>query len=186
MQWEPLEAKMATIPKRMLSFFVRSSALTIRQSLPARHNPGLKRKKGPIVDKKKKKQVFIRKPTEIVPPIDPESLLNPALLKAPRLRKPIELPPEEQERRTLLLKEWSRFKMKQHKEELQRVQELERCREEALKELKKTSVFLYHEAIKVDRDFFPLEFNGPTETPPKADYLAPDMEENKVKVKARR
>lgn len=76
--------------------------------------------------------------------------------------------------------------MKQHKEELQRVQELERCREEALKELKKTSVFLYHEAIKVDRDFFPLEFNGPTETPPKADYLAPDMEENKVKVKARR
>jgi len=76
--------------------------------------------------------------------------------------------------------------MKQHKEELQRVQELERCREEALKELKKTSVFLYHEAIKVDRDFFPLEFKGPTETPPKADYLAPDMEENKVKVKARR
>jgi len=62
------------------------------------------------------------------------------LLDASRLRKPIKLlSPEEQERRTLLLKEWSRYKMKQHKEDLQRVQELERCREEALKELNKSS-----------------------------------------------
>ena len=64
-------------------------------------------------------------------PVDPEPLLNPALLDASRLRMPIKLSPEEQERRTLLLKEWSRYKMKQHKEDLQRVQELERCGEEA-------------------------------------------------------
>ena len=66
-------------------------------------------------------------------PVDPEPLLNPALLDASRLRMPFEfkLSPEEQERRTLLLKEWSRYKMKQHKEDLQRVQELERCGEEA-------------------------------------------------------
>ena len=70
--------------------------------------------------------------------VDPEPLLNPALLDASRLRTPIKLSPEEQERRTLLLKEWSRYKMKQHKEDLQRVQELERCGEEALKELKKS------------------------------------------------
>ena len=38
--------------------------------------------------------------------------------------------------------------MKQHKEDLQRVQELERCGEEALKELKKSSLYLYHDAIK--------------------------------------
>lgn len=38
--------------------------------------------------------------------------------------------------------------MKQHKEELQRVQELERYGEEALKELKKSSLYLCHEAIK--------------------------------------
>ena len=63
-------------------------------------------------------------------------------------RKPFKLSPEEQERRTLLLKEWSRYKMKQHKEELQRVQELERYGEEALKELKKSSLYLCHEAIK--------------------------------------
>ena len=63
-------------------------------------------------------------------------------------RKPFKLSPEEQERRTLLLKEWSRYKMKQHKEELQRVQELERYGEVALKELKKSSLYLCHEAIK--------------------------------------
>ena len=81
-------------------------------------------------------------------PVDPEPLLNPVLLDASRLRTPIKLSPEEQERRTLLLKEWSRYKMKQHKEELQRVQELERYGEEALKELKKSSLYLCHEAIK--------------------------------------
>jgi len=50
--------------------------------------------------------------------VDPEPLLNPALLDASRLRTPIKLSREEQERRTLLLKEWSRYKMKQHKEDL--------------------------------------------------------------------
>ena len=175
----------AFVPKRTLSFFVRSSGLAIRQSLPARHNPSLKKKKGQIVDNKKRKQLVIRKPTEVVPPIDPESLLNPALLEAPRLREPVKISPEEQERRTLLLKEWSRYKMQQHKEDLQRVQEQERCREEALKELKKSSLYLYHEAIKVDHDFFPVQFKGPTETPPIPDYMAPDMEENKGAVKAR-
>lgn len=177
---------MATfLPKRMLSFFVRSSGLAIRQSLPARHNPSLKRKKGPAQDSKKKKQPIFRKPTEVVPPVDPESLLNPALLEGARLRKPITLSPEEKERRTLLLKEWSRHKMKQHKEDLQRLHELEQCREEALKELKKSSLYLYHEAIKVDQDFFPIQFKGPTETPPIPGYMAPDMEENKAKAKAR-
>ena len=178
----------AFLQKRMFSFFVRSSGLVIRQSLPGRHNPSLKKKKGPTVVNKKKNQPVFRKPTEVVPPVDSESLLNPALLEAPRIRKPVKLSYEEQERRTLLLKEWSRYKMKQHKEELQRIQELQRCREEALKELKKTSLFLYHEAIKVNHDFFPIQFKGPTETPPIPGYMAPDMEENKgdkIKVKAK-
>lgn len=178
----------AFLQKRMFSFFVRSSGLVIRQSLPGRHNPSLKKKKGPTVVNKKKSQPVFRKPTEVVPPVDSESLLNPALLEATRIRKPVKLSYEEQERRTLLLKEWSRYKMKQHKEELQRIQELQRCREEALKELKKTSLFLYHEAIKVNHDFFPIQFKGPTETPPIPGYMAPDMEENKgekIKVKAK-
>lgn len=98
----------------------------------------------------------------------------------------MELSPEEKERRTLLLKEWSRHKMQEHKEDLQRFQELERCREEALKELKKSSPLLYEAAIKVDANFFPIEFKGPTETPPIPDYLAPDMEDVKAKNKGRR
>ena len=179
---------MATyMQKRMLSFFVRSNGLAIRQSLPARHNPGLKRKKGPIVDRKKKTPVFNIRKTEIVPPIDPESLLNTALLESSRQRNTVELTSEEKERRTLLLKEWSRHKMQQHKEDLQRVQELERCREEALKELKKSSLHLYEEAIQVDGDLFPVQFKGPTETPPIADYMAPDMDDKvKTASKSRR
>ena len=168
---------MATfMQKRMLSFFVRSSGLAIRQALPARHNPGLKKKKGPVVRKKKTPSFNIRK-TEIVPPIDPESLLNTELLDASRQRSPVDISPEEKERRTLLLKEWSRHKMQQHKEDLQRVQELERCREEALKELKKSSLYLYEEAIKVEEHLFPVQFKGPTETPPIPDYMAPDMDD---------
>lgn len=179
---------MATyLQQRMLSVFVRSSGLSIRQSLPARHNPSLKRKKNLAVNKKKKTLSFNVRKTEIVPPIDPESLLNATLLEASRQRHPVELSPEEKERRTLLLKEWSRHKMQQHKEDLQRVQELERCREEALKELKKSSLHLYEQAIQVDGDLFPLQFKGPNETPPIADYMAPDMDD-KVKgaSKARR
>ncbi|XP_020625730.1 39S ribosomal protein L40, mitochondrial-like [Orbicella faveolata] len=179
---------MATyLQRRMLSVFVRFSGLSIRQSLPARHNPSLKRKKNLAVKKKKKTPSFNVRKTEIVPPIDPESLLNAALLEASRQRHPLEVSPEEQERRILLLKEWSRHKMQQHKEDLQRVQELERCREEALKELKKSSLHLYEQAIQVGGDLFPLQFKGPTETPPIADYMAPDMDD-KVKgaSKARR
>mgnify|MGYP001800519442 CR=1 FL=1 len=67
--------------------------------------------------------------------------------------------------------------MQQHKEELQRLQEMIRCREVALKELKKTSLYLYQEAIKVDKSLFPFEFMGPTETPSIPDYSAPDMED---------
>jgi len=56
----------------VLSFFVPFSGLAIRQSLPARHNPDLKKKKGPVADNKKKKQLVIRKPTEVVPRVDLE------------------------------------------------------------------------------------------------------------------
>ena len=133
---------------RRCSYFELGLPVVLAALTPARHNPSMKKKKGPVADNWKKEQLVIRKPTEVVHPVDPEPLLNPALLDASRLRTPIKLSPEELERRTLLLKEWSRYKMKQQKEDLQRVQELERCGEEALKELKKSSLHLYHESIK--------------------------------------
>ena len=61
-----------------------SGGLNVRQSLPARHNPSMKKKKGPVADNWKKKQLVIRKPTEVVHSVDPEPLLNPALLDASR------------------------------------------------------------------------------------------------------
>lgn len=163
---------------RCLSFLARSSLLTVRQSLIMRHDPNLKKKKKQDKDTKKRKlPKLVRKIADIVPPTDPESIPNPVLLESTRRRTTAKIPSAEQEQRTLLLKEWSRFKMKQHKEELQRLQEMMRCREVALKELKKTSLYLYHEAIKVDKNLFPYQFTGPTETPSIPEYSAPDMED---------
>ena len=173
------QSKMAAnVQVRTVSFLARTSLLTVRQSLAGRHDPSLKRKKKQDKDGKKRKVVkLVRKIGDIVPPTDPDSIPNPALLEAARRRLPADISAAEQEKRTILLKEWSRFKMQQHKEELQRLQEMMRCREVALKELKKTSQFLYQEAIKVDKNLFPFQFTGPTETPPIPEYTAPDMED---------
>ena len=170
---------MATyLQTRNLSFFARTSLLTVRQSLCVRHDPNLKKKKKQDKDSKKRKlPKLVRKIADIVPPPAPASIPNPTLLEAARQRTASQISSVEQEKRTLLLKEWSRFKMQQHKEELQRLQEMIRCREVALKELKKTSLYLYQEAIKVDKSLFPFEFMGPTETPSIPDYSAPDMED---------
>ncbi|XP_032240406.2 39S ribosomal protein L40, mitochondrial-like [Nematostella vectensis] len=159
------------------SLFVRATALSVRLSMPGRHDPNVKKKSKQFKDLKKKKvPKIIRKPSEIVPPIDPDSLLNPAYLESNRQRAKVKLSEEEEEERILLLKEWSRYKMQQHKEDLQRLQEQARCREEALKELKKTSEFLYKEAIKADKTLFPLQLRGPTHTPPLTGYIAPDLD----------
>jgi large subunit ribosomal protein L40 len=160
-----------------LSLFNRSTALSVKQAIPLRHAPNVKKKSKQLKDVKKKKQkIVIRKPTEIVPPTDPEAIPNQTLLEPARRRIVNKLSKEEEEKRVLLLKEWSRFKIQQHKEDLHRIQEMTRCREEALKELKKCSMYLYLEAIKIDKTLFPVEFTGPTETPPIAGYSAPDLD----------
>ena len=86
---------------------------------------------------------------------------------------------EEQEKRVLLLKEWSRFRNRKHRDELKKLQEIISTRELALRELKKVSLWHYEEAIKTDESLFPLNLQGPTETPPVVDYIAPDMVEEK-------
>lgn len=165
-----------------LSLFNRSTALSARQAIPLRHAPNVKKKSKQGKDvKKKKPKIVIRKPSEIVPPIDPEAIPNLELREPARRRSTAKISEEEMEKRVLLLKDWSRFKMQQHKEDLQRIQEMTRCREEALKELKKSSMFLYLEAIKIDKTLFPLEFTGPTETPPIAGYSAPDLDPDEKK-----
>jgi len=175
---------MASFTTRGLSLFSRTTVLSVRQSIPLRHAPNVKKKSKQSKDlakKKKKPVIIIRKPSEIVPPVDPEAITNPALLQPSRQRKLPKLDEKEEESRILLQKEWSRYKMQQHREDLHRIQEMTRSREEALKELKKSSMFLYLEAIKIDQTLFPVEFTGPTETPPIVGYSAPDLDPDEKK-----
>ncbi len=104
-------------------------------------------------------------------PFDPE-MLNPA-----RKRVPIEKSVEEKESEYLLIKEWSRYRMETHKQDLRVLADMVDSREKALKELKKISPVLYDRALELKEDLFPYECVGPTATPPIADYSPPDPDE---------
>lgn len=66
-----------------------------------------------------------------------------------RRRSPPALSEEEQEARVLLMKEWTRFKLRQERAELGKAQIAERTRSAALAELKELCPDLYEEAVKV-------------------------------------
>ena len=100
--------------------------------------------------------------------LDPE-MLNPA-----RKRQRVAIPEEEKERRFLLVKEWSRYRMEQHKQELQRLHSLKKSREKALRELKKVSLLLYSQALELNPVLFPYKYQPLTYTPPFPSYTPPD------------
>ena len=104
-------------------------------------------------------------------PLDPE-MLNPA-----RKRPPAEVLEEERERRFLLVKEYSRYRMEQHKRELGLLQAAMAARRRALLELRKISLPLYLQALELTQDLFPFSHSGPTATPPIPGYIPPDLEE---------
>ncbi|CAI8045922.1 39S ribosomal protein L40, mitochondrial [Geodia barretti] len=104
-------------------------------------------------------------------PMDPE-MLNPA-----RKRAPVEVSPEEQERRYLLVKEYSRYHMERHKRELGLLQGVMAARRRALLELRKISLPLYGQALELSQDLFPFSHSGPTTTPPIPGYIPPDLDE---------
>lgn len=104
-------------------------------------------------------------------PFDPE-MINPV-----RKRQPSSLTPEEEERRFLLVKKWSRYKMQKDKEQQQLLYRMVQSREKALKELKDLSSSLYCKALQLNPKLFPLECKGPTATPPIPSYIPPDPED---------
>ena len=104
-------------------------------------------------------------------PLDPE-MLNPA-----RKRPRAEISLEEQERRILLVKEYSRHCMERHKKELGLLQGMMAARRRALLELRKISLPLYCQALELTQDLFPFSHSGPTTTPPIPGYIPPDLDE---------
>lgn len=103
-------------------------------------------------------------------PLDPE-MLNPA-----RKRLSVSISEEERERRFLLVKEYSRYRMEQHKKELCFLRGAVQSRQRALQELRQVSVPLYLQALELNKDLFPFNYKGPTATPPLSGYVPPELE----------
>ena len=105
---------------------------------------------------------------------------DPELLKPERQRprSSDDRSEEETTRRFLLVKDWSRYQMEKHKEDMAYFRSVAKCRLKALKELRRVSEELYEKAMTLDKNILPLERVGPSETPPLAQYVAPDAEED--------
>ena len=72
--------------------------------------------------------------------------------------------------RAAAVKSWSRYRVKQERENSKRMLELTAARDNALAELKMVDMNLYTEAITVDETLFPITFPVVTDTPPKDGY----------------
>uniref|UniRef100_UPI00398ED4C0 large ribosomal subunit protein mL40 n=1 Tax=Pristiophorus japonicus TaxID=55135 RepID=UPI00398ED4C0 len=154
------------------------SLLALRESLPMRAEPKKKKKVDPRREQaardrlRKKLKKLERVPPELIPI---EDFITPTkFLDESRVRDPDKLTVEESERRALLMKEWSRYKKKEHKQEAEMIQSMMEAQQQALKELRLESEELYQAAVKRDQGLFPLELQGTSFAPPIADYQAPD------------
>ena len=170
--------------KTFVAHFSRAATLNIRSSLVLQHNPGLKKKKKVILDpkklaKQKERMELKRRKEAVMIPVDPDSLPDPSWYDSDRKRAVPELSEEEKERRILMQKEWTSYTMKKHVADVRMLQDKIKCRENALRELRKVSELLYQEAIKIDKDVYPMCIQGPVETPAQDGYEPPDFDDSK-------
>lgn len=153
-------------------------AMTLRTTTPLRAEPKKKKKVDPkrelmIRERLKKKLKKLEKvPPELIPIED--FIVPSKCMDETRTRSPPAISFEENERRALLLKEWSRYKQEQHMAEKKAVESALEAQSEALEELRLSSHELYLAALKPDISLFPFTHNGPAHTPPKTKYEAPD------------
>ncbi|XP_071380001.1 large ribosomal subunit protein mL40 [Centroberyx affinis] len=161
-----------------------ASVMTLKTSAPLRGEPRKKKKVDPRREQVMRERMRKRlRRLEKVPPefIPIEDFITPArFLDETRERSTPRLSFEESERRALLLKEWSRYKQKQHMAEMEAIEVALEAQREALQELKIESEELYQAALKPDTLLFPFSHKGPSYTPPKANYDAPDGKYNDI------
>ncbi|XP_014016963.1 large ribosomal subunit protein mL40 isoform X1 [Salmo salar] len=161
-----------------------ASVLTLKTSAPLRAEPKKKKKVDPRREQmvrerlKKKLKKLERVPPELIPI---EDFTTPAkYMDETRVRGAPQLTFEESERRALLLKEWSRYKQTQHRAEMEAVGLAVEAQREALEELRLESEELYQAALRPDPLLFPFNHQGPSYTPPKAQYEAPEGKYNNI------
>ena len=169
-----------TYTKIFIAKFSVSSVQPVASTMVLNHNPGLKKKTKVAIDPKKLQRQKERQEMKLLkhvisPPVDMDSIPHPSWFHADKQREKLVLSDEEIEKRALLKKDWSRYQMKKHINDLRVLRDKMKCKHDALNELKKESEFLYNEALIVDKSIFPLTLNGPMETPAMEGYEAPDF-----------
>lgn len=161
-----------------------TSVMTLKTSAPLRAEPKKKKKVDPrreqMVKERLKKK--LKKLEKVAPELIPiEDFITPSkCLDETRQRSTPGLSFDKSEGRALLLKEWSRYKQKQHMAEMKAVELAFEAQREALHELKLESEELYQAALTPDPLLFPFVHEGPSYTPPIPKYQAPDGKFNDV------
>ncbi|XP_041856189.1 39S ribosomal protein L40, mitochondrial [Melanotaenia boesemani] len=161
-----------------------SPVMTLKTSAPLRAEPKKKKKVDPRREQlmrerlKKKLKKLEKVPPELIPI---EDFITPIkCLDETKERAALRMSFEESEGRALLLKEWSRYKQKQHLAEMEAVEHALEAQREALEELKLESEELYQAALKPDPVLFPFTREGPAYTPPIPNYDGPDGKYNDI------
>ncbi|XP_066590711.1 large ribosomal subunit protein mL40-like isoform X1 [Prorops nasuta] len=128
--------------------------------------------------RKKKVEKEIRRLEKLskqLKPIDeieiPSELIN---MKEKRLRRPLILKEEEIDNRIHAIKNWNKYKIKQHLNDLRIIELLLFSQQNALNEVKVESEQLYNEAIQPAFTLTPYIAQGPTNTPFLESYDNPD------------
>ena len=146
----------------------KSKQLLIQKAKMRDRERESQKRKHIMEETQKEKEFFASKMAIIGEPLDPE-LLNPT-----RKRNPPVISKEEQVRRTMVMKQWTRELMQQHKKQLQQLHLMLKCRDKAMRELKKVSLSLYEQAMEPEPTLLTFSSTGPTETPPLNNYIPPE------------
>ncbi|CAN9513031.1 unnamed protein product [Ophioblennius macclurei] len=161
-----------------------TQVMTLKTSAPLRAEPKKKKKVDPRREQMMKERLKkkLKKLEKVAPELIPiEDFITPnKCLDETRERGTPRLSFDESEDRALLLKEWSRYKQKQHMAEVKSVEVALEAQREALRELKLESEELYQAALTPDPLLFPFVHEGPSYTPPIPKYQAPDGKFNDV------
>lgn len=121
---------------------------------------------------KKKLRKLEKVPPEFIPIED--FITSAKCFDEMRVRSEPRLSFEESERRALLHKEWTVFKLAQHQAEMAAIKGAMEAQRQALEELRLESEELYQAALAPDPGLFPFTQQGPSYTPPLENYEPPE------------
>uniref|UniRef100_A0A4X2LGN2 Large ribosomal subunit protein mL40 n=1 Tax=Vombatus ursinus TaxID=29139 RepID=A0A4X2LGN2_VOMUR len=130
-------------------------------------------------DRLKKRIKKLEKATQELIPIE-DFILPAKYLEEERQRPDRQLPLEDSERRTFLMKRWALYKQQEHETEREKIASMLEAQQEALRELRLESELLYEAAARRDEGLFPFEKEGPTYTPASPGYQPPEGKYNDI------